>query len=65
MGYIIVLFAVPFFLMVYCLRCERLRLSAQKRMIERLVEQQRLARHLQFEEEEQCDSVDDDLPERY
>lgn len=42
LGYIILLFAIPFFLMVYCLRCERLRLSAQKRMLERLIEEQRL-----------------------
>jgi hypothetical protein len=46
---IILLFAVPFFLMVYAFRCERLRLSAQKCMIERLIEEQRMARMQQYE----------------
>lgn len=42
---LVLLFAIPFFLMVYCLRCERLRLSSQKRAIERIIEEQRMARH--------------------
>jgi molybdenum cofactor biosynthesis enzyme MoaA len=58
------LFAVPFFLMVYCLRCERLRLSSQKKLIERLIEEQRTERHKKEMEEEDpgCPS---NLPERY
>jgi hypothetical protein len=47
---IVLLFAVPFFLMIYALRCERLRLSSQKRMIERMIEEQRLINKMkQFE----------------
>jgi hypothetical protein len=42
---LVLLFAIPFFLMVYCLRCERLRLSSQKRAIDRIIEEQRMARH--------------------
>lgn len=61
---IILLFAVPFFLMVYCLRCERLRLSSQKRLIERLIEKQRQARRLQECEDDEIEECDV-LPERY
>ena len=39
--YFLVLIAVPFFLMLYCLKCERLRLSEQKRSLDRIIEQQR------------------------
>jgi hypothetical protein len=58
--YTLLLFAIPFFLMVYALRCERLRLSSQKRLIDRLIEKQR-------HETRYRDVVDisDDLPERY
>ena len=65
--YISTLFAVPFFLMVYCLRCERLRLGAQKRMIDRLIEVQRQERHEKETRYRDCvdKTFDDDLPERY
>ncbi len=57
--YMILLFAIPFFLMVYCLRCERLRLSSQKRMIERMIDEQRLKNKMkEFE-------VDFDYEEEY
>lgn len=59
------LIAVPFFLMVYCLRCERLRLSAQKRQIERLVELQRQKRHKQETRYRDVEDISDELPERY
>ncbi len=63
--YTLLLFAIPFFLMVYALRCERLRLSGQKRMIERLIEEQRQKRHdeeVRYRDVE--DRSDDGLLER-
>ncbi len=56
MFYTLLLFAIPFFLMVYALRCERLRLSSQKRLIERLVEEQRQKR---YDEETRYIDVED------
>jgi preprotein translocase subunit YajC len=58
--YIILLFAIPLFLMIYCLRCERLRLSSQKRMIERIIDEQRLINKMKefevkFDEDEDED----------
>jgi hypothetical protein len=64
--YLSLLVAIPFFLMVYCLRCERLRLSSQKRLIDRLVEEQRHKRHEdQVRYTDVVDISDDGLPERY
>lgn len=63
--YIILFFAIPFFLMIYCLKCERLRLSGQKRLIERLVEQQRHQRHEEEARYRDLMDISNDLPERY
>ena len=63
--YAFLLFAIPFFLMVYCLRCERLRLSAQKRLIDRLVEEQRRKAYYETRYRDVLDISDDGLPERY
>ncbi len=71
-GYIIVLFAIPFFLMVYCLRCERLRLSAQKKVVDKIIEQQRWKKYMDSLPTYDIDASDDkgpgcpaQLPERY
>jgi hypothetical protein len=57
---LVLLFAVPFFLMVYCLRCERLRISSQKRAIDRIIEEQRTARHYA---REICRVLEDEIEE--
>lgn len=40
----VISFAIPFFMMVYSLKCKKAEIAAQKQLIEKLVERQRLTK---------------------
>jgi hypothetical protein len=44
---ITICFAIPFFLMIYACRCQRLRISEYNRMIERIKKEQQVVRLLE------------------